>query len=236
MIVGLLEAETLTDAVRKRFGSYGDMFVQLLRPLQEDLQFRCYAADQEQLPESPRECDAYIVTGSRHNAFDRHPWIEDLKQFIRELDRQRIKCLGICFGHQVVAEALGGETAKSEKGWGVGLAEFQVCASPAWLRRSAENFRVLVSHQDQVNQIPPSATRFAQSDFCPNGGYFIGSHIFCLQGHPEFNKDYVRFLIEKRADRIGESTARAAIDSLQYDPDRELLQSWLRDFLFNQQT
>lgn len=230
MIIGILEAETLSEAVRRQFGSYGEMFVDLLRPLEPRLQFRFYAAGQGQLPNHPKDCEAYIITGSRHNAHDLTPWIENLKHFIRQVHEAERKCLGICFGHQVVAQALGGETGRSEKGWGIGLAEFAVCEAPPWTRK-ADSFRILVSHQDQVTSLPPGARRFARNDFCPNGGYFMGRDIFCLQGHPEFSKAYVRFLVNKRSDRIGAVTVKQALESLQTNPDRELLQSWIADFL-----
>lgn len=231
MIIGLLEAETLPTQVANQFGSYGDMFAGLLQPLEQQPSFRYYATDQGELPGEVSECDAYVVTGSRHNAYDSDPWIEALKDFIRRLHEQRKKCLGICFGHQVIAEALGGKTTKSDKGWGVGLANFTVCERPPWMRNSTKHFNILISHQDQVSALPPSAVRFARNDFCPEGGYSIGSHIFCLQGHPEFSKEYVQFLINKRRAKIGEARSSKAEKALDLPVRRELFQNWLEDFL-----
>lgn len=231
MLIGLLEAETLPPKVAGQFGSYGDMFTDLLQPLGRQLSFRYYAADQGELPQGTAECDAYIITGSRHNAYDLDPWIEALRTFARQLHEQRRKCLGICFGHQLVAEALGGKVAKSEKGWGVGLSSFTVCERPPWMQDESEQFNILVSHQDQVVALPPSAIHFAHSDFCPKGGYFIGNHIFCLQGHPEFSKDYVEFLITKRRKYIGDAESDQAFGTLASPVYRELFQSWIQDFL-----
>lgn len=232
MIIGLLEAETLDPAVTARFGSYGDMFVRLLQPLDSNFEFRRYAADREQLPTKADECDAYVVTGSRHNAYDSDPWIEGLKSFIQTLHQEQRKCLGICFGHQVIAEALGGSVRKSPRGWGAGAATFSVDSCPGWLAACPPAFNILVSHQDQVEVLPKSAVRFAHSEFCPNGGYFLGSHIFCLQGHPEFTRDYVRFLIEKRRERIGLKESEEALNTLdQLSVDQKILQEWLGRFL-----
>jgi GMP synthase-like glutamine amidotransferase len=231
MIVGLLEAETLPQDIAERFGSYGDMFAHLLRPLDPSLRFRFYAADQGQLPEQASECDAYIVTGSRHNAYDSDTWIEDLKAFIRRLHDQERKCLGICFGHQVIAQALGGHVRKSPKGWGAGTSSFRVDHCPPWLSDCPREFNILVSHQDQVDALPESAVRFAHSEFCPNGGYSLGKHIFCLQGHPEFGRDYVRFLIEKRRSRIGVLRADQALSSLDQPVEQARFQRWIGDFL-----
>lgn len=231
MKIGILEAEKLPPEVAEHFGSYGDMFTRLLSPVSSHFSFHYYAAEQGQLPASTSECDAYIVTGSRHNAYDNDPWIEALKDFVRQLDTEKRKCLGICFGHQLIAQALGGRVEKSEKGWGIGASRFNILERPDWLHGSPEAFNILVSHQDQVIQLPTTAQRFAANDFCPNAGYFIGRHIFCLQGHPEFGADYINHLINKRQERIGDQRVNQARESLQMPINNELFRNWLRQFL-----
>ena len=203
MLIGLLEAETLPERVVARFGSYGNMFEQRLRRRDASLEFRYYAADQGQLPTNLDECDAYIITGSRFNAYDRDPWIENLKAFVRDLDRTRKRCLGICFGHQLIAAALGGKVELSDKGWGIGVAKFNVYAQAPWMTEQLNAFTTLVSHQDQVTALPPRSTLFAANDFCPNGGFILGNHIFTLQGHPEFTPEYLGQLIRRRSTVIG---------------------------------
>lgn len=230
MKIGILEAETLSPEVVERFGSYGDMFTRLLQPVSSAFTFRYYAAEEGQLPATTDECDAYIVTGSRHNAYDQDPWIEALKDFVRQLDAEKRKCLGICFGHQVIAQALGGKVEKSEKGWGIGASHFDIIKQPTWLRDSPEAFDIRVSHQDQVVQLPAAAQRFAGNDFCPNAGYFIGNHVFCLQGHPEFGEDYVRHLMAKREERIGASRLAQARESLSLPVQPSMFQQWLTAF------
>ncbi|MGQ9425832.1 glutamine amidotransferase-related protein [Gilvimarinus sp. F26214L] len=235
MIIGLLEAETLPPPVVDRFGSYGDMFTHLLAPLDPALTFLYYAADQGQLPDRIDECDAYIITGSRHNAYDQDPWIEALKEFVRRLNQQQKRLLGICFGHQLIAQALGGRVRKSDRGWGIGAARFETRERPGWMSQPVPAFDIRVSHQDQVDILPGEACLFARSDFCPNGGYFVGEHIFSLQGHPEFSEDYVRYLINKRETLIGEPRVTEARNSLRTrGHNTALFRSWLGDF-FNLQ-
>lgn len=231
MKIGILEAEELAPDVVRRFGSYGEMFIRLLSPISEDFSFQCYAAEHGELPGSTSECDAYVVTGSRHNAYDEDPWIESLKAFIRLLHAEKRKCLGICFGHQVIAQALGGRVEKSERGWGIGAGCFDIIQRPEWLTAERSSFNILLSHQDQVVQLPEQAQRFASNSFCPNGGYFIGNHIFCLQGHPEFGRDYTQHLMNKRQERIGTERLSEATESLSLPVDPVLFREWLSAFL-----
>ncbi len=212
MLIGLLEAETLPDKVIKEFGSYGNMFVRLLSADNPDFRFRYYQADQGQLPANIDECDAYIITGSRHNAYDTDPWIENLKTFVREIDTAKKKCLGVCFGHQLIAEALGGKVERSEKGWGIGVAEFNIREPLPLMADIGNKFEILVSHQDQVTKLPRSALHLASSNFCPFGAYTVGNHLLSMQGHPEFTPDYLTRLITKRREIIGPGKADKALN------------------------
>lgn len=226
MLIGLLEAETLPDKVIKEFGSYGNMFERLLIAEQPDFQFRYYQADQGQLPANIDECDAYITTGSRHNAYDTDPWIEKLKAFVREIDTAKKKCLGVCFGHQLIAEALGGKVERSEKGWGIGVAEFEIKEPLPLMAGPGSTFKILVSHQDQVTKLPKSASLLASSNFCPFGAYAVGNHILSMQGHPEFTPDYLTKLITKRRQIIGPEKADKALNLMElFRPNTNIAKS-----------
>ncbi|GAB1264020.1 glutamine amidotransferase-related protein [Aurantivibrio infirmus] len=230
MIIGLLEAETLPPKIIKEYGSYGEMFVTFLNKTPNDFSFRFYAVDQQHLPLTINECDAYIVTGSRYNAFDDTPWINDLKDFIRELYKAQKKCFGVCFGHQIIAEALGGKVERNSKGWGVGAKLFKTVHQPGWATQTPDYFTILVSHQDQVTRLPSRATLFATSEYCTNGAYFIDDFIFCLQGHPEFSIDYLLFLLTKRREVIGSNITANALKSLDISIDQHYLQSLMLGF------
>lgn len=231
MLIGLLEAETLPEKVVKEFGSYGNMFERLLKQSQPDLTFRYYAADQGQLPADLDECDAYILTGSRFNAYDTDPWIENLKALIREIDANQKKCLGICFGHQLIAEALGGKVERSEKGWGVGAAEFEIYQQTPYLEEFGNKYSVLVSHQDQVIRLPTGAKHLAGNDFCPFGAYSIGKHIFSMQGHPEFSSAYLQRLIVNRLSTIRADKSETALKSIERFKGKPNFSKLLMDFI-----
>ncbi|MDB4542939.1 GMP synthase, partial [bacterium] len=165
MKLGILK----TDAVRPEwvpeFGEYPDMFVALLGQADPSLEFVVYDVEEGQYPDDIEEVDAYLITGSKSSVYDDKPWIARLMDFVQELDRRRKKLVGICFGHQLVAQALGGETAKSPKGWGVGLHTHQFNTLPAWHDQGQLAFDILVSHQDQVLKNAQGARVLAGSHF-----------------------------------------------------------------------
>jgi GMP synthase-like glutamine amidotransferase len=152
-------------------------------------------------------------------------------EFVRELDRRRKKLVGICFGHQLVAHALGGRTEKSPKGWGVGLHTHRFTAAPAWHDQQALEFDILVSHQDQVVKNAEGARVLAGSDFCENAVCQVGDHILTFQGHPEFVPGYSRAIMEFRRQVVGEQVYARGVASLVAPPQNERVARWILNFL-----
>ena len=191
MKLGILK----TDAVRPEwvpeFGEYPAMFVALLGRLDPQLEFAVYDVEEGEYPADIDEVDAYLITGSKSSVYDDKPWIADLMDFVRELDARGKKIVGICFGHQLVAQALGGRTEKSPKGWGVGLHDYRFSSSPDWHDGGRDDFHILVSHQDQVTVPAEGSEVLAGSAFCPNAVCQLGRHILTFQGHPEFSLTHV---------------------------------------------
>jgi GMP synthase-like glutamine amidotransferase len=224
-----------TDAVRAEwvpeFGEYPDMFMRLLGPRDADLEFVVYDVMLGEYPAEIDEVDAYLVTGSKFSVYEDLPWIHRLLDFLRALHARRKKIVGICFGHQAVAQALGGRTEKAAAGWGVGLHHHRFTARPSWMDDGDESFAILVSHQDQVVVPPEGAAVLAGSQFCPNAVCQVGEHILTLQGHPEFVNAYSRAIIEFRWDMIGDERAREGIASLEGSPETDRLAQWILRFL-----
>lgn len=231
MKLGILK----TDAVRPEwvpdFGEYPDMFIGLLGQVDPDLEFRVYDVEQGEYPADIDEVDAYLITGSKSSVYDDKPWIATLMEFVRELDRRRKKLVGICFGHQLVAQALGGKTGKSPKGWGVGLHTHRFNTVPEWHDDEGLDFDILVSHQDQVVSNATGARVLAGSEFCENAVCQIGNHILTFQGHPEFVPEYSREIMEFRREMIGEQTYADGVASLAVNPQRERVARWIVNFL-----
>jgi GMP synthase-like glutamine amidotransferase len=231
MKLGILK----TDAVRPEwvsdFGEYPDMFMELLGRADPGLEFRVYDVERGEYPVDIDEVDAYLITGSKSSVYDDKPWIAVLMDFVRELDRRRKKLVGICFGHQLVAQALGGKTEKSSKGWGVGLQTYRFNKMPAWHDDKEPEFAVLASHQDQVVSNAAHARVLASSDFCENAVCQIGDHILTFQGHPEFVTAYAREIMEFRREMIGETVYQTGMASLASAPQRERVARWIVKFL-----
>ncbi|MCV6604312.1 MAG: GMP synthase [Porticoccaceae bacterium] len=231
MKLGLLQCDHVRDELIGKHGDYPAMFQTLLNPLLPGWEWQIYPVVDGELPQSPQECDAYLTTGSQHGVNDDLPWIGQLLEFVRELDRQRIKYVGICFGHQVLAKALGGRVEKSAKGWGVGLSFNRLAKQQPWMLPQRETLNLIVSHQDQVTALPANAEVLASSDFCPNYMMQLGGHLLSVQGHPEFSKSYISDLMECRRDRIPAQRIDEALDSLRQDVDDQLMARWITDFL-----
>jgi len=184
-------------------------------------------------PADVGECDGYLVTGSKHGVYDGLPWIAPLEEFVRKLRDLRKPVIGICFGHQLVAQALGGVAGKSDRGWGLGVQDAELSRALGWTSEAEKGSTVTLSvcHQDQVSELPPGAERFLESEFCPNAGFTVGDAVLCFQGHPEFGPEYTRYLIEKRGGELGEDELRRLRASVDRETAAPLVSRWIRDFV-----
>ncbi|WP_308238060.1 type 1 glutamine amidotransferase [Phenylobacterium sp. J367] len=226
--MGVLKTGRPPKPAIERFGTYPDMFMRLLGP--DAYAWRTYAVDEGELPDSVGECDGYIVTGSSCGVYDPEPWIQPAMDWLRAAKGQAA-LVGVCFGHQLMAEAFGGKVIKSPKGWGVGEHEYEVLRPRPWMD-SAQSIRLPASHQDQVVEPPPGAEIFAASEFCTMGGLDYGDRAISLQLHPEFLPEYAIALIEhRRGDRYTQEQADAAIHTYGRPDDRERVGGWIRNFL-----
>ncbi|HEY0112628.1 MAG TPA: type 1 glutamine amidotransferase [Allosphingosinicella sp.] len=227
MDVAILKTGVPPAGLAERFGTYPDMFERLLGP---GFSTRVYDVEAGELPERADAHGAYLITGSPAGVYEPLPWIAPLLDFIREA-KGKSKLVGVCFGHQAMAEALGGKVEKSERGWGVGLQDYEVRESAAFMREPPpERIAVPVSHQDQIVVPPPGARVLAGSAFSPFGMLaWDGGDALSMQFHPEFEPDYARALIEQRRARLPEPDA--AIASYARPNDTALAGQWIRDFL-----
>jgi GMP synthase-like glutamine amidotransferase len=239
MHIGILK----TDAVRpewvSEFGEYPDMFERLVVAADPSATFSVWDVEEGVYPSDSDvdTVDGFIITGSKSSAYADKEWIRNLERLVQELHAKRKKMVGICFGHQVIARALGGTVAKSDKGWGVGVNVYNVSELPVQgddeIRGGGSGFLKLVaSHQDQVTVLPPGARTLVSNDHCENAGFVIGEHVLTLQGHPEFSAEYSEAIMAFRHDMIGAervAQGRASLVTHQHEGPR--VARWMVDFL-----
>ncbi|HET9639490.1 MAG TPA: type 1 glutamine amidotransferase [Allosphingosinicella sp.] len=225
MEIAILRAGGPPPELAGRFGVYDAMFARLLGP---DFAIRAYDVQAGELPSAPDAHPAFLVTGSAAGVYEPLPWIAPLLAFLREA-KGRTKLVGICFGHQAMAEALGGRVEKSERGWGIGLQDYEVWESAAWMGEARpDRIAVPVSHQDQVVIPPPGARLLAGNAFTPFG-LLEWEDAISMQFHPEFEPAYAQALIEHRRARVPDPDS--AIASLERPNDQALVGTWIRAFL-----
>jgi len=223
MKLGLLECDDVAGRFPEVRGGYREMFAALL----PGFGFRYYEAHRGQLPSSPDECDAWISTGSKYSVYEKHAWIEELASFIRST---RKPFVGICFGHQMLAHAMGGEVAKARQGWGVGVLPLQIVKTEPWMEPPLSEVRIQHMHQDQVLRLPKESVLLARSDHCEVEMFRVGERMLGIEGHPEFSVEYGAALIKARRAQIGERADRA-LRSLEEKTDGPLVGRWIERFL-----
>lgn len=225
MKVAILETGRPPGDLAEEFGDYPDMFSTLLGPAFEIERFDIQAG---QLPADPSAHETYLITGSPAGVYDPFPWIGPLQEFIGSA-RER-KMVGICFGHQVMAEALGGHVEKSDRGWGAGLHRYEIVREEPWMDGGGSSIAAPASHQDQVVMQPPATEIIARSSFTPYAALaWCDRPAISFQFHPEFSPAFARALIEKRYDIVPDP--ETAIASLEAPNDNERVAGWIRRFL-----
>ncbi len=223
-MLGLLLCDHVPENLQHLGGDYPDMF----RKLFPETSMRVYPVCEGVFPKSVDECDAYLVTGSRRSVYEEEDWILQLKKFVRQIHEANKYYIGICFGHQMLAEALGGKVQKSEKGWCVGVHEFEIVEKTDWMQAPKKQLNLLMMCQDQVQVLPEGSILLAKTPQCPVGMFVVGNKMLGIQAHPEFSKAYDKILMEQRVARIGEEKVKDGLASLALETDELVFASWVR--------
>ena len=232
MKLAILETGAPPDDIRERFGDYPGMFRRLLG--EDAYEYATFDVAGGRLPGRADDYRAYLITGASAGVYDPLPWIEHLQDFLRSA-RGKAGLVGVCFGHQIMAQAFGGKVIKSPKGWGVGLHRYQIRDRREWMD-DAQTISVPASHQDQVVELPPTAKVLAANAFTPFGMLaYEDQQAISIQLHPEFEPDYAKALIEsRRGSRYTDAQADAGVASYDASDDRARVGAWIGRFLAGQ--
>ncbi|MFP4068323.1 MAG: type 1 glutamine amidotransferase [Spirochaetaceae bacterium] len=233
----MLECEYIGNRESPGPGDYTELFRDLFEASAPDGAPELVSLDVRggELPARPQRYDGYLITGSYAGVYEEESWIDELLDFIRRAHRRPVPLVGICFGHQALAHALGGRAAKAESGWELGIIETEVDAaavgSPVWMGEAPERLKLVYMHQDQVIEPPPDAVTFARTADCPYAGFTIGATALGLQGHPEFTERLTARMIQKDPARFGPGKAEAALQTLRGEADSAVAGRWIIAFL-----
>ena len=218
------------DNLNKRHKTSPERFINLLKPSLPEAKWTTIHCLEDDLPNDADGFDVYLITGGRYSVFEDFDWQHKLFDFIRQIYSNNIPLLGICYGHQAIAYALGGHVERFDNGWGAGVTSVNIIDQPAWLLPMAEKIYLLAMHQDQVTTIPTEATRFLDSHFCHNSGFYIDDRVLAIQQHPEFSSELCRDLIVRRKERIGKQY-KPALQSLDIQHQGEYVGQWIANFI-----
>ena len=221
-----------TSAFAAKFPNDGQKVVHLLQPLRPDWTYEVVPVKDGVLPASPEAFDGYVITGSPASVNDDSlPWVGPLLDFIRAVDAARQPLIGLCFGHQAVARALGGQVVRNAAGWGLGTAPTHWQATRSWMQPAQSTTTLMAAHNEQVTRMPEGAECLGGSDFCPIGSMQIGQHIWTTQYHPEMPLVFMQALLGYLADKLDTNTMARAHASLQQAADVPLFGQWMAQFI-----
>ncbi len=231
MKINLLICDSAPESLQYIDGDYPDMFVKFFTTHNPKIKVVPYNVRAGQFPSVQDDCAGFVCGGSSFSVYDSAPWITDLKAYVHELYKQRQKFVGICFGHQIIAEVLGGKVRPSPKGWGVGVQTAHVTAPKDWMQPQMQQVSMLVSYQDQIDQLPPHSELLAHNSHCPYFMITVDDHFLGIQGHPEASKPFTEAILSARRERLGDECVTQAINSLSQPIQPEIIVSWIEKFL-----
>lgn len=231
MRLTIVQTGDVPAPLRETFGPYPAMFERMFNSTGGNFSYEVVTVEGNSLLPDPSRLEGIVITGSPAGVYEDHAWLPPLRTFIRSAYAAKTPMLGICFGHQIMADALGGDVQKSQKGWGLGRHVYRVANRPDFMANAPEMLAIACSHQDQVIVPPPEAEVVLASDFTPNAGLFYKSgKALSFQPHPEFLDDYALALVELRRGRAPDDVVEEGVSSFAQSSDSNTIANYIGDF------
>ncbi len=232
--LGFLQCDDLDPPHVDVAGNYDVLFATLLAS--PDLELVGYRAHEGELPPSTRDCDAWLIPGSRRSVSDDLVWIHELASFTRRVLDDRRPLVGVCFGHQLIGRLLGAPVARADAGWNLGAVRYRLHQVPPGEAADpgvpSDHVTLIASHQDQVLELPVGTTLLAAAPTCPIAG-FTTEHLLTIQAHPEFDAPLAESLYRSRVERIGRIPIDRALATLDRPLDRHRIAGWITSFVLD---
>ncbi len=201
----ILEAGYINPALKDKYPPYSELFKDFLKYKMRNWNVSSYRLYKSEFPININNFDGFIITGSSFGVYENYSWIIKTIRIINQILYKKKQLVGICFGHQIIIQAINGLVEKSINGWGAGIKKIKFLKNKPWLPNNISYANLISFHQDQVFQIPKSIDHLAGNEFCKYYSLSLEDTVFTLQGHPEFSKKYTLDLLNLRRDRIGEA-------------------------------
>ena len=231
MRIGLLRCDDIFEELRPEYGGYQQLFTNLFAATGKPVEFVDVPVFQGIFPSGPDDHDAWLITGSVRGIYEDEPWIRSLLDLVRDLDAARAPTLGVCFGHQAIAQALGGRVERVQT-WGLGNRTAHITSRETWMDPDHDEVGVVYCHRDPVLDMPPAARLVATADHCPVAALAVGDHMLGVQAHPEFDAHYADVLYRGRLTQNSpEGVLDEALSTLDAPLHRIEVAKWMLRFV-----
>lgn len=230
MRIAILNCNSFSADFARRFPDDGHKVVAGLQPLRPDWELEVWPVHADAFPPQPEAYDGWLMTGSVASVHDGEPWMLRLAALLRDRHARRVPLAGLCFGHQMLAHALGGRVGPSPGGWRIGTAPTQFAEQPTWMDPPQAGIRLFAAHEEQVLQLPPGARVLGGDIFAPIGAMAIGDHVFSSQYHPELTREFMLALLEAFADTWPAALVAQARQQVAEPVDAPLFMRWMAQF------
>ena len=229
--VDVLLMNTDRSAFAERHPDDAQKVITALQAVRPAWAYRAWAARDGELPPDILAADAWVLTGSVASVTQPEPWMKRTGQAVRQRHAAGRTLVGLCFGHQLIAQALGGAVGRSAGGFRLGVADTQITVQEPWMDPPLPRLSLFAAHEDQVQQAPPGARVLGSSAHCPVGAYAIGRHVLCTQYHPELTRPFMRDLLATFGHKFGASVAAQAAAQIEQNVDADTFMRWAAQFI-----